>query len=103
MKARRAILSIISKNNSFTVFEKRVLRVVSGIPRGKTRTYKWVARRCGYPGASRAVGNALHKNPYAPIVPCHRIVKSDGSIGGYAKGVAAKRELLRREGVDCRR
>jgi len=85
-----------------TEFEKKVYRAVSGIPKGEVRSYKWVAKAVGRPKAARAVGNALNKNPYAPIVPCHRVVKSDGSIGGFSKGVGAKKRLLKREGVDYR-
>ena len=97
MKDRRRILSIISKNKSLTPFQKKVYTAISGIPAGEVRSYKWVACKLRAPSAARAVGNALNKNPYAPLVPCHRIVKSDGSIGGFAKGVKAKRKLLERE------
>lgn len=100
MKSRRAILSVISKNKGLTDFEKNVYRAVLGIPRGKTRSYKWIAERIGKPYAVRAVGNALNKNPYAPVVPCHRVVRSDGSLGGYAGGIAAKKRMLSTERVD---
>ena len=103
MPERRRILSIISKNEDLSVFEKSVYKAILKIPRGETRSYGWVARQIERPGASRAVGNALNKNPYAPVVPCHRVIKSDGSIGGFAKGLRAKMELLKSEGVDCRR
>lgn len=85
-----------------TEFEKKVYNAVSGIPKGEVRSYKWVAKAVGSPKAARAVGNALNKNPYAPIVPCHRVVKSDGSIGGFSKGIKLKKRLLRREGIDYR-
>lgn len=85
-----------------TEFQKKVYRAVSKIPKGEVRSYKWVAEHIGNPKASRAVGNALNKNPYAPIVPCHRVIRSDGSLGGFAKGPGAKRRLLRREGVDLK-
>ena len=86
-----------------TAFEKRVYAVVRGIPKGETRTYQWVAEQIGRPTAARAVGNALRRNPYAPHVPCHRVIRSDGSLGGFAKGPARKRALLRSEGVvGCR-
>lgn len=101
MRDRRGILSSISKNKGLTDFEKKVLKAVSGIPRGQVRSYGWVSRAIGRPRSARAVGNALNKNPYAPSVPCHRVVKSDGSIGGYAGGVATKRRLLSAEGIDC--
>ena len=81
-----------------TRFEEHVYAVVRRIPKGQTRSYRWVAERLGNPGLARAVGNALNRNPYAPRVPCHRVVKSDGSLGGFAKGPAAKAALLKREG-----
>lgn len=82
-----------------TTFEERVYAALKKVPRGSFITYGELARRAGYPRAARAVGNALNKNPFAPAVPCHRVVRSDGSIGGYARGVRAKMALLQREGV----
>ena len=82
-----------------TPFEEAVYRVVRRIPRGQTRSYAWVARQLGDPRLARAVGNALHRNPDAPRVPCHRVVRADGRLGGFARGAAAKRTLLRTEGV----
>jgi AraC family transcriptional regulator of adaptative response/methylated-DNA-[protein]-cysteine methyltransferase len=83
------------------VFERRVYAVVRRIPRGQTRTYAWVARQIGRPQAWRAVGNALNRNPYAPHVPCHRVIRSDGSLGGFARGMRRKQAMLRREGARC--
>lgn len=77
-----------------TGFEKEVWKSLKGIPYGETRTYKWIADRIGKPHASRAVGNALGKNPLPVVFPCHRIIESDGSIGGYTPGVDIKRRLL---------
>lgn len=102
MKDRRAILSDISKDNTLSLFDKRVYRAVVSIPPGQVRSYGWVARKIGSPRASRAVGNALNRNPYAPDVPCHRVVRSDSSIGGFARGSEAKARLLRLEGIDVR-
>jgi len=85
------------KRVKLTDFEKQVYYVVSRIPLGEVRSYKWVAAKIGRPRAYRAVGNALHKNPFAPIIPCHRVIKSDGSIGGFARGKAAKNRLIKRE------
>lgn len=99
MKSRQKILSSILKNKDLSEFEKRVYKAILKVPAGRTRSYKWVARTIGRPKAYRAVGNALGKNPYPVIIPCHRIVKSDGSIGGYSKGTAPKKRLLKREGV----
>jgi methylated-DNA-[protein]-cysteine S-methyltransferase len=81
-------------------FADRVRAVVRQIPKGKTMTYKEVAERAGSPGAFRAVGNILNKN-YDPNIPCHRVVRSDGSIGGYNRGAKWKREILKMEGADC--
>ena len=85
-----------------TLFEEAVYAIIRRIPKGQTRSYRWVAEQLGNPGLARAVGNALHRNPYAPTVPCHRIVRSDGTLGGYARGPARKRALLRREGWPSR-
>lgn len=82
-----------------TKFQEAVYRVVQDIPKGTTMTYAQVAVAIGNPKAVRAVGNALNKNPFAPQVPCHRVIRSDGSIGGFASGVEVKRALLRKEGA----
>ncbi len=80
-------------------FTQKVYAVVANIPRGKTMTYKEVARRAGSPRAYRAVGNIMNRNPDTKKVPCHRVVRSDGDPGGYARGRAKKLELLRKEGA----
>ena len=82
-----------------TKFEKEVLIATFKIPKGKISTYKRIAERIGRPRAYRAVGNALHKNPLAPVVPCHRVVKSDGSFGGEKNGAEARMRLLIEEGI----
>lgn len=82
-------------------FADKVYKAVKKIPKGKVSTYREVAESLGC-RAYRAVGNALNKNPYAPIVPCHRIVCSDGSIGGFARGVKEKIRLLEKEGIKIR-
>ena len=71
--------------------------MVRRIPKGQTRSYRWVAEQLGNAGLARAVGNALNRNPYAPQVPCHRVIRSDGSLGGFAHGPARKRALLLEE------
>lgn len=83
-----------------TELEREVLETLAKIPRGEVRTYAWVARQIGRPKAVRAVGNILAKNFVPIVVPCHRVVPSEGGIGNYAFGSAMKRELLRAEGVD---
>lgn len=89
----------MNKQRVPTLFEKQVYAAVRKIPKGQVRSYRWVAEKIGKPAAMRAVGNALNRNPYAPEVPCHRVVRSDGSIGGFAEGPAKKRRLLLAEGV----
>jgi len=79
-------------------FAERVYEVTKQIPRGKVTTYGEIARNLGTKGY-RAVGQALHVNPYAPVVPCHRVVASDGSLHGFASGLKKKALLLRKEGV----
>jgi methylated-DNA-[protein]-cysteine S-methyltransferase len=84
-----------------TSFQKSVWRGLLDIPRGQTISYGELARRIGMPRAVRAVANAVGKNPRAPEIPCHRVIRSDGSIGGYSGcgGIAKKRRLLAEEGV----
>jgi len=82
-----------------TSFEQKVLAATKKIPKGQVSSYKEVARFIGCSRASRAVGNALHKNPYAPIVPCHRVVKTSGELGGFGGGIKNKIKLLALEGI----
>ncbi len=84
-----------------TPLQRRVWRALCRIPRGTAITYAELAKRVGKPRAVRAVASAVGKNPFAPAVPCHRVVRSDGSLGGYSApgGLRRKRELLKREGV----
>jgi len=77
-----------------TVFQRRVWDALRRIPRGETRSYQDIARALGAPRAVRAVGSACGANPVALIVPCHRVLRSDGSLGGYAWGLERKRKLL---------
>jgi len=85
------------KKIHLTKFEKSVYRAVMEIPLGQTRTYQWVARKIGNYKSARAVGNALNKNPFAPYIPCHRVIASDGTLGGYRGGLKKKAELLEKE------
>jgi len=82
-----------------TSFQKKVYTVVRQIPRGRVMTYAQVAQKLKSPGAARAVGTALKKNPFTIIVPCHRVVRSDGCIGEYALGKDLKTRLLELEGA----
>ena len=82
-------------------FNDSVWEVCKSIPKGKVSTYKEIAKALNTK-AYRAVGNALNKNPYAPIVPCHRVVNSDGGVGGFARGQEQKIRLLESEGVEIK-
>ncbi|MDE2490830.1 MAG: MGMT family protein, partial [Elusimicrobia bacterium] len=97
-KLPKKILAAMKEHPSF---DRAVWTACAEIPRGEVRTYGWIARRIGKPGAARAVGGALGRNPFAPVVPCHRVVGADGRLTGYsgAGGVAKKRRMLRAEGV----
>ena len=96
-------------NNQVTLrmnFEEKVWKLMERIPKGRVTTYGQIARRLNTK-AYRAVGNACRKNPYAPRVPCHRVVRSDGTIGGFGgktsgKTVKEKTRLLRKENVEIR-
>jgi len=80
-------------------FERRVLLADHQIPRGRVMTYGGLAAKAGVPGGARAVGNVMAGNPFPLIIPCHRVIRSDGSLGGFGGGLAMKRALLEREGV----
>jgi len=88
-------------NEQSTLFQRKVYQVLLKIPKGQVRTYAQIARMIGQPRAARAVGQALKRNRWAPQIPCHRVIASDGTLGGYSApgGLAAKRRLLRREGA----
>lgn len=94
---KKALKDIIGRLNA-TSFQKKVWKAILEIPSGQTRSYDWVAKKIGQPRSARAVGNALNKNPLAPEVPCHRVIKKDGSLGGFAHGTKRKMTLLRSEG-----
>lgn len=84
-----------------TGFNARCYAALKKVPRGKLTTYAALAAYLGS-RAYRAVGNAMHRNPNAPVVPCHRVVRSDGSIGGYAGGPDKKEQMLKKEGIPVR-
>lgn len=83
------------------IFKNTVYKICRSIPKGKVVTYGQLARLAGKPKAARAVGSFMKNNPNAPIVPCHRVVASDGNLTGYsgAGGVAQKKKMLQKEGV----
>lgn len=87
----------VSRN--FFMKDKDVYKLLMEIPAGKIATYGDIAKALGHPFAARAVGNILNKNPNPIVVPCHRIICSNGKMGGYAYGSIAKRKLLEKEGI----
>lgn len=89
------------QKNVGTPFQRRVWAGIAKIKKGTVVTYTQLAKMIGRPKAVRAVASACGKNPYAPQVPCHRVVRTDGGLGGYSGkgGVATKRKLLKKEGV----
>lgn len=80
-----------------TPFAKKVYKAVLSIPLGQVRTYKWLAKKAGRPKAVRAVGQILKHNPFPFFIPCHRVVRASGDIGGYVFGQKRKKELLNLE------
>ena len=84
-----------------TKLQLKVWNYLKKIPRGTIKTYMQVAKAVGKPNAVRAIANAIGKNPYPPQIPCHRVIRSDGSLGGYSGkgGIKTKRLLLKKEGV----
>ena len=90
------------KSISGTKFQLKVWKYLKKIPKGQVKTYKEVAIAIKSPKSARAVANACGKNPYAPKIPCHRVIRSDGSLGGYSGrgGIKTKLRLLRSEKVD---
>ncbi len=107
--ARRQLLDYVAgKRNAFDVpldlskgtsFQRHVWRTLQRVPYGKLRSYQWIAARVGGPHYARAVGNAVGANPLPIVVPCHRIVAHDASLGGFSGGLSMKRKLLSLEGT----
>lgn len=86
-----------------SAFALEVYNLVASIPKGKVSSYSDIARALGKPGAARAVGTALNRNPFTPQVPCHRVVKRNGLVGGFFDGYNKKLRLLKQEGVKIKR
>ena len=80
-------------------FQLKVLKALQRVPRGEVQTYAWLAQKAGRPGAARAVGNIMARNPVPLLIPCHRVVPASGGIGNYGLGKARKRDLLQCEGA----
>lgn len=91
---RRTIFTVPVNLTGLPKFQRKVLATVLTIPFGEVRSYTWVAQRIGHPRAARAVGTALGRNPVPIIVPCHRVRRSDGGMGGYLFGLSFKERLL---------
>lgn len=98
-KKNKSIENVLRAMKGYPIFFRKVWKATMEIPPGETRSYKWVAEKIGHPKAARAVAMALKKNPFAPIVPCHRVIRSDGKIGGYSGsgGIKKKIYLLEKE------
>jgi O-6-methylguanine DNA methyltransferase len=92
----------MEKKKSISDFANKVYTLLQKVPKGRVTTYGALAKAVGRPRASRAVGNILNANPYAPIVPCHRVVKSNGEVGGFASGTDKKIKILEKEGIDIK-
>jgi len=97
-KKENVDLSLLNLSR-LTDFSAKVLKQTCKIPRGKVATYSGLAAKLDTPRAARAVGTALANNPFPIIIPCHRVVRADGALGGFGGGLKMKRELLEREGV----
>jgi methylated-DNA-[protein]-cysteine S-methyltransferase len=96
---KRSELHCVLDFGRATPFQKQVWETTRSIPYGQTQSYGWVARRIGKPAAVRAVGQALGKNPLPIVVPCHRVIASNGSLCGFGGGLEMKRSLLQLEGA----
>ena len=98
VQGNRVFLQMILKG---TKFQLEVWNYLKTIPKGQVRTYLDVAKAINKPKAARAVANAVGKNPNAPKIPCHRVIRSDGSLGGYSGpgGIKTKKKLLKKEGI----
>ena len=94
----RALCGMKHRLYGGTPFQRRVWKAIASIPWGEVRSYAWVARKAGRPRAVRAAAAACGANPVPVVVPCHRVVASDGAIGGFSGGLAIKKKLLKLEG-----
>ncbi len=92
---------MINKKLKGTKFQLKVWNYIKKIPYGTVKTYSEVAKKIGKPYSYRAVANAIGKNPFPPLIPCHRVIRSDGSLGGYSGkgGSRTKKMLLKKEGI----
>lgn len=86
-----------------TEFQQQVWQAIQQIPYGEVRSYQWIADRIGRPKSARSIGNAVGANPVSILIPCHRVIRSNGALGGYGGGLDRKRQLLTLEGHDTER
>jgi methylated-DNA-[protein]-cysteine S-methyltransferase len=100
---RRVVITGSPDLSAATPFQRDVWQAARLIPYGETRSYRWVAEKIGKPGAARAVGQALGKNPCPVIVPCHRVLNNNGGLGGFSGGIEMKKQLLKLEGAPISR
>lgn len=102
-RGKRVLFSATLDFSGATVFQRRVWSATSKIPYGEVRSYREIAQAIGKPKAARAVGTALGRNPFPILVPCHRVIREDGGLGGFSasRGIALKQELLQLEGSVC--
>jgi len=84
------------------IIEKKIYRKLLQVPSGKITTYKELARSVGLENGQRVIGQIMKKNPFPIIIPCHRVVKSNGEIGGYAYGISIKKNMLVKEGIQIK-
>ena len=103
LKSIKTEKDVIKALKHKTQFERDVLVTTFRIPKGKISTYKQIAEKIGKPKAYRAVANALHKNPLWPVVPCHRVVCSDGSFGGPKEDAEVRRNRVAKEGIPIKK
>jgi methylated-DNA-[protein]-cysteine S-methyltransferase len=96
IKTEKQVIEVLRHK---TQFERDVLVATFKIPKGKVSTYKRIAEKIGRPKSYQAAANALHKNPLWPVVPCHRVVSSDGTFGGPKKGADERRNWVEKEGI----
>jgi O-6-methylguanine DNA methyltransferase len=101
VRSKKTIISkrVLAEMGRYPDFYRKVWTACASVPKGETITYVELARRIGHPGAARAVGTALSKNPFAPAIPCHRVIRNDGGMGGYSGrgGIKTKKRMLEKE------
>lgn len=101
LNGKKLPLSVLELNQG-TEFQKAVWKTMHTIPHGETRSYAWIAEQIGKPKAFRAVANACGRNPLPIVIPCHRVIASDGSLGGFSSGIEWKKKLHKIEKISCK-